>query len=276
MKILLTGANGFIGHHIKKTLEAEHQLITPSHQEIDFNTATNPEDWMPLLNGVDVVINSVGIIAEVKGQSFSHLHQDAPIALFKACEQSSVKRVIQISALGADENAFTPYQATKYAAEKALKKHDLKSFVLRPSLVYGEGAASFKMFKFLASLPIMTLPDGGKQKVQPVHVSDLVATVKQCLIASDSQTIDVVGPQAMTLVDYIQAIRSSLGKKKRALVIPIPMKLIMLSAQLGRFIIPMMHPDNMRMLQHGNTADMTPLVNFIGRKPLTVEATLNQ
>ena len=270
MKILLTGANGFIGHHIKQAFEEEHELITPSHQEADFNTAIKIEDWLPLLKDVDVVINSVGIIAEIKGQSFTRLHSDTPIALFQACAKSDVKRVIQISALGADENAFTPYQTSKLAADNVLKDLSLLSFILRPSLVYGEGGTSLAMFKRLAIFPILSLPDGGKQEIQPVHVSDLVTTIKQCLLAENSQIIDVVGPHAITLAEYIQAIRNSKGKPK-AKIISIPMKLVMLSAQLGRYLIPMMHPDNLRMLQQGNTADVAPLIAFIGKPPLAVD-----
>jgi len=273
MKILLTGASGFIGHHIKQALQAEHELVTPSHQDADFNTTINVEDWLPLLKDIDVVIKSVGIIVETKNQTFSRLHSDAPIALFQACEQSGIKRVIQISALGADENAFAPYQTSKFAADNVLRDLALLSFILRPSLVYGEGGTSLAMFKWLALSPVIPLPDGGKQLIQPVHVSDIVATVKQCLQADDGQTIDVVGPQAMTLAEYIQAIRVSMGKAK-ARIIPIPIQLIIPVAQLGHYLIPIMHPDNMRMLQQGNTSDVSPLIAFIGRPPVPVEDAL--
>ncbi len=69
----------------------------------------NTRDWLALLQNIEVVIKCVGIIAESKGQSFQILHVQVPIALFKAAEQAGVKKIIQISALGADETAQSAY-----------------------------------------------------------------------------------------------------------------------------------------------------------------------
>ncbi len=273
MKILITGANGFIGQHIKNALEADHQLITPTHQQADFSTAIPAEDWKYLLEGVDVAINCVGIIVERKNQKFSDIHTTSPIALFQACLKSNVTRIIQISALGADGRAFAPYHVSKFAADNVLRELGILSLILRPSLVYGEGGASFKLFKRLASLSVLLLPCGGKQQIQPVHISDLVATVKQSLFAEKSQTIDVVGPHSMSLAEYIQKLRSSMGKGV-AKVIPIPFQVAMTSSSVLHYLIHILHPDNLRMLQRGNTADVAPLVAFNGKSPITVEEAL--
>ena len=280
MKILLTGASGFIGCHIKHALNKceDYELITPSHCDADYTINITTEDWLSLLEGIDVVINSVGIITETKQQSFSNLHSKAPIALFQACEQMGVKRVIQISALGVDEHAFTSYQTSKLEADNILRGLSLTAFILRPSLVYGQGGASLAMFERLASLPVIALPDAGNQWVQPVYISDLVATVEQCLQTDPypskaCRTIDVVGPTAMTLAEYILAIRASLQKpaKYKARVIAIPSSFVLFVAQLVHHFIPIMHPDNLRMLQQGNTADVDPLITLLGRSPLAVE-----
>jgi hypothetical protein len=58
------------------------------------------------------------------------------------------------------------------------------------------------------------------------------------------------------------------------MTIAIPWSLIMLSAQLGHKIIPVLHPDNMRMLAKGNTADVTGLQQFLGRMPLALGESL--
>jgi uncharacterized protein YbjT (DUF2867 family) len=195
MKILLTGASGFIGGHILRALQAAGHEVVPitRHHGVDFTQMLTPEAWLPHLNGVDVVINSVGIIAETRGQTFAAVHHHAPAALFRACVMTGVLRVVQISALGADAHAFTPYQLSKQAADEVLRKLPLEWFVLRPSLVYGTGGASMALFQRMAM------------------------------------------------------------------------------AQIMRFLIPILHPDNLRMLQHGNTADVQPLAAFLGRMPLRVE-----
>lgn len=273
MNILLTGASGFIGGHIAKALQAAGHQVKPISrtQGIDFNTMLTPDVWLPHLQEIDAVINSVGIIAETAGQSFENLHYRAPAALFQASAKVEVKRVIQISALGADEKAFAPYQLSKKAADDVLRGLALDWFILRPSLVYGEGGKSSAMFKLMASLPIIPLVGDGKQRIQPVHVSDVVATVMQALSATPTQrTLDVVGAYPLSFIDWLQTMRQHNGKKN-ALTLPIPFSLILNSAKLMRYLVPMMHPDNLRMLQNGNAAPVEPLAEFLGRMPLSVE-----
>lgn len=275
MKILLTGASGFIGGYILQALEqAGHTVIPVSrHHGFDFRQMLMPEDWLIRLQGVDAVINSVGIIAETRGQTFEALHHRAPAALFRACVMAGVPRVVQISALGADEQAFTPYQLSKKAADDVLRELPLEWFVLRPSLVYGKGGKSSALFRFMARLPVIPLVGDGKQRIQPVHVSDVVATVLQCLqAASARRTLDVVGAYSLTFVEWLQTMRLEAGEKP-APTLPIPFSLIMATAHVGRFLVPMLHPDNLRMLQRGNTADVQPLAAFLGRMPLSVEET---
>ncbi|HFD33377.1 MAG TPA: SDR family NAD(P)-dependent oxidoreductase, partial [Gammaproteobacteria bacterium] len=153
MKILITGATGFIGSHITdELLEKNHDVTVCGRNElsaknrwpkanfisVDFVKDNNVSSWLERLEGIDVVINAVGIIRESGQQTFHSLHTETPVALFKACEEKGVKRVIQVSALGADKNAFVPYQISKKLADDALRKLSLDWFILRPSLVYGE------------------------------------------------------------------------------------------------------------------------------------------
>lgn len=269
MKILLTGASGFIGRHIGSVLTAAgHEVVAGSRSAgMDFNQLTRPADWQAYLQGVDVVINSVGIITERPGQSFSTLHYQAPVALFRACVEVGVKRVIHISALGADERAITPYQFTKKAADDVLRSLPLDWFVLRPSLVYGEGGKSAALFHRMASLPVIPVIAQGEQLIQPVHIDDLVETVMKCAITEQAGlTIDVVGPKAMTFAAWLQQLRLKSGKAVTT-TLSMPFRVAMFVAPLLRYVMPLLSIDNLRMLEQGNTADVQPLVDFLGRMP---------
>ncbi|WML89332.1 NAD-dependent epimerase/dehydratase family protein [Thiothrix lacustris] len=273
MNILLTGASGFIGGHIRRALENAGHTVTPATRQhgFDFSQMLAAADWLPHLQGVDAVINSVGIIAETRGQTFATLHHHAPTALFRACVMAGTPRVVQISALGADEQAFTPYQLSKKAADDVLRALPLAWFVLRPSLVYGEGGASMAMFQRMARLPVISLVGDGQYRVQPVHVSDVVATVLQALQATPAhRTLDVVGAYPLAFVDWLQTLRLEQGKKN-AVTLPVPFALMMAIAHWGRFVMPLLHPDNLRILQRGNVANVQPLAAFLGRMPLSVE-----
>lgn len=276
MNILLTGANGFIGRNIAAALAAAGHRVTPVSRSYgtDFSRMQATADWLPHLNGIDAVINSAGIIGESGSQRFEPLHTLAPIALFRACHQAGVRRVLQISALGADETAFSAYHLTKRAADDVLRSLDLDWFVLRPSLIYGRGGKSADLFMRLAALPLIPVIGDGLQKLQPVHISDVVATVMRSLTSSESrQTLDIVGIETITFAEWLQLKRQALGLS-RARMLHVPLRLAMVLAHLGRHFNPIMQPENLRMLQTGYRADVQPLAKFLGRMPLSFEPRL--
>jgi len=186
--------------------------------------------------------------------------------LFKACEEKGVKRVIQISALGADEHAFVSYQQSKKIADDVLRNLSLDWFVLRPSLIYGEEGTSTRFFNFLASFPLLPLIDSGKQLIQPVHVDDLVDVVLACLSSVNTQqTIDVVGPEFFTFAEWLQRLRIKKGKGK-LYIVPIPYMLMKKMSHILKHIIPLLTQDNLKMLQQGNVASSDGMNKLLGRK----------
>lgn len=276
MNVLLAGSSGFLGRNIAATLIVAGHQVTPLSRSlgVDFARMQAPRDWMPYLSGMDAVINSVGIIGETGAQRFEPLHTLAPIALFRACQQTGVRRVIQISALGADESAFSSYHLSKRAADDALRSLDLDWFVLRPSLVYGRGGKSASLFMRLAKMPLIPVVGDGQQKLQPVHISDVVSTVMQSLVSTKTrQTLDIVGSETITFEEWLQWMRSAQGLP-RARVIHVPFNFAMVLACLAGRFNPMLQPENLRMLKTGYWAEVKPLEQFLGRMPLTVKPDL--
>src|SRR3954465_9765278 len=111
MVILIAGGTGFIGRRLVAAMRAAgHRVIVASRHAgnnadtipADFARDLDPRTWVPRLAGVDVVINAVGILRERGEQTFESIHTRAAQALFSASETAGVRKVIQISALGAD------------------------------------------------------------------------------------------------------------------------------------------------------------------------------
>src|SRR5512138_2259913 len=149
-RILIIGANGFIGQTLLNHLQAAGHHVTacvrhaerfrrahPSLPviEADYTTLGESAQWLPLLQGFDVVINAVGIIRERGANTFAQIHTRGPIALFDAAITAGVKQIIQISALGSDATAQTPFHLTKRAADDHLAAMACEWLILRPSLV---------------------------------------------------------------------------------------------------------------------------------------------
>lgn len=291
MNILITGASGFIGSHVTEALiNAGHDVTvcvrnTKSAQQrwpnahtitTDFCKDHDISEWLPRLDGIDVVVNAVGIIRETRSQTFAALHTAAPCALFKACEKAGVKSVIQISALGADETAFSQYHLSKRAADECLMTLNLHWSILMPSIVYGPGAKSMAFFRALASLPWTPIVDKGDQPVQPIHINDLTQAVLQIINQKNREQlrIELVGPKAITIKDIYSHLRHWLGLGK-ARFISLPYQLTLVAGRVGGFLgNTLMTKESMQMLRKGNVADVTPFVKQFGFQPISFEQAL--
>ena len=270
MNILLTGASGFIGRHAQARLSAQgHRVIALSrHHGGDFRQMTRPADWHPWLTGIDAVINCVGILGESRGQRFEILHHRAPLALFQACAGQGIRRVIQISALGADASAFSAYHLSKRAADTALQALDVDWLVLRPSLIYGPGGGSAEILLRLARLPRLPVIGDGEQMLQPVHISDVCAAIEHALHSRASrQSIDIVGEDRVSFADWLRRLRAAQGLPPAALL-KIPPRLALLAARAAGQLHPLCQPDTLRMLLRGYRADPAPCRHWLGRELL--------
>jgi len=278
MNILLTGASGFLGRNIAARLRAAGHQVRPvcRSQGVDFAHMLEPADWLPLLAGVDAVVNCVGIIGETATQRFQALHTTAPQALFRACVSAGVRRVVQVSALGADAQAFSAYHRSKLAADDCLRSLALDWFVLRPALIYGHGGTSAQLFMSLARLPLLPVIGSGEQAVQPVHIRDVVDGVLACLVTTQTrQTLDIVGAETLTFKQWLHSLRAAQDLTPCP-TLRIPLRLALAVAWLGHHFSPLLQPDNLRMLQAGYQGDEHAFSTLLGRRPLAFAPELLQ
>ena len=210
INVLLAGATGFIGSrlHCAAARDRHHEVLCAAGarpadvlhmglQSVDF-AQTHRWPTGGRCSPVDVVVNAVGILRERGPATFDALHVRAPAALFEACAEEGVKRVVQVSALGADAAAATAYHLSKREADERLLALPANGIVVQPSLIYGPGGTSAALFTMLASLPVIPLPGGGDQRTQPIHIDDAV----EAMVRSSrwqgpaARRVALVGPRA--------------------------------------------------------------------------------
>jgi uncharacterized protein YbjT (DUF2867 family) len=256
LKILVLGAGGFIGGHVAAALrDAGHEVVAG---KVDFRAALRPDDWRLALRGIHAVVNAVGIIRERGARRFETLHHAAPRALFDACAAADVRRVVQISALGADEAARSRFHRTKRAADEHLAALELDWTVVQPSLVFGAEGKSARLFALLAALPLTPLPGAGAQQVQPIHVEDLADLVVQLVKRPTKGRVEAVGSRAVTVREWLGILRAQMDLGAPRFV------------EVPRWAIPV-ERETLDMLERGNTGSFALISEILGRAPRAPE-----
>src|SRR5690606_73826 len=130
--------------------------------------------WSAALAGVDAVVNCAGVLQAGARQAPEAVHHRGIAALFEACVDAGVRRVVHLSAIGVDRGARSPFSATKLAGDRALAALDLDWVILRPSVVLGPGAAGAgALVRGLAVLPVLPLMPG-MGRLQVVQEDEVV------------------------------------------------------------------------------------------------------
>lgn len=279
MKILICGASGFVGRHLTKTMQkARHEVVRgvrkpslPTDIAVDFSKDTDKAVWLPRLKGLDAVVNVVGVLRDTPEQPMLKLHEQTPLALFAACQEAGVKRIVQGSALGGNQGIETAYFQTRRKAEAFVSSlpSPMRWLITRPSVIYGEDGASAKMFRLQASLPVHMLAAGGTQRLQPVHIDDICEAVARWLADpnAQSQIVACVGAEATDMRGMLDSYRQQQGNGN-ALHISMPYYLVKLAAKIGDFIpASPLASDTLTMLMAGNTADAAEFTKLLGRAP---------
>ena len=289
MKVLVCGAHGCVGQAVVQALRARgHQVMAgvrgaATHGSggadwpLDFMLPVSPDVWRQRLRAaqVDAVVNCVGILMERGGQSFERVHAAGPIELFQGASQAGVRRVVQVSALGAAEGA-SAYLTSKRRADEALLALPVQATVLRPSLLLGPHCASTALFATLASLPVIGLPAGGRQLLQPLHVLELAEIVARCLERREPVrgVLELGGAKPVSYRDMLAEYRRALGLNG-AWWLPMPMTALRLGAWAAQALPQqVLCPQTVSMLDQGSVPEHNAAARVLGREPTDLTASL--
>ena len=252
MRILVIGANGFIGSAVVAALhKAGHKTrcVVRNAAELDrrfpgidavsldltSQDALEEEHWRKLLESIDAVVNVAGVLQPLKPKVAWNVHCHAPEALYRACEDVGARRVIHISATGVTETNNT-YSRSKLAGEETLKKKDLDWTILRPVLVIGDGSyGGTSMIRALAVNPIFTPVIGdGSIPLGIIHKNELAAGIVKLLDTNSGikTTLEPSCSNEMPMSDVVRSYRSWFGLPKRP-ILKIPLWIAGLLGKLG-------------------------------------------
>lgn len=212
---------------------ARHLLPLPGVEVIEANVHDDValNRLLGVLGEDGTVINLAGILQDRRGQPygsrFAQVHVALPRRLVAACARHGVRRLLHMSALGAESAGPSMYLRSKGDGEAAVTMSLLDWTVFRPSVVFGPGDRFLNLFARMQRwMPIIPLARANA-RFQPIAVDDVAQAIVNAFGNPDTmhQCYDLGGPQAYTLAELVRLAGHAAGHARP--VLP-------LSPRLGR------------------------------------------
>lgn len=232
MKILVTGASGFLGKNLIRELSKEHSIrclvrkktskkdisfLRKHNTELIYGDITNIVSIKDVTKNIDIIFH---LASKLMGKSYNKniynkVNVEGTSNLINDSKKSNVKKFIFISTAGvygsvikANENSpISPtniYEKTKAKAEKMVINSSLDYIILRPGIIFGpEDKRIIKMFK-IANKGVFPLIGKGDNILQLLFVKDFVLIVVNILkLKLKNQIINVAGNEEISLKDFV-------------------------------------------------------------------------
>jgi uncharacterized protein YbjT (DUF2867 family) len=255
MKILVTGANGYIGQRlIRELLMDEHEIYALVRQDTRFQyekfSKKHPQANLHIINADLLDPNSLAVIPQdldlafylvhsMSGkttQDFEDMEKSCALNFVNSIKNSSIKQVIYLGGI-ANSKKLSKHLRSRVQVEEILKNQNFALTVLRAAIIIGSGSASFEIIRDLTEkLPVMLAPKWLKTKCQPIAIRNVIQYLQGVMLKEESfnQTFDIGGPEALTYTEILYSYARVRNLKR--LIIPVPLFSPRLSSHWLSFI----------------------------------------
>lgn len=243
--VTIFGGSGFVGRYIARRLAKEGWRVRVAVRRPNEAMFVKPYGVVgqvepvlcnirddasvaSVLSGADEVVNCVGILAKDGKNTFQSVQADGAARVARIAAEQGLARMVQISAIGADEGSPSDYARTKAAGEAAVLEHMPGAMILRPSIVFGPEDQFFNRFANLSRLgPILPVV-GANTRFQPVYVDDVAqAAVMGVLGTAPGGVYELGGPEVRTFRALMQEMLGVIRRRKLIVNIPFPVASLM-------------------------------------------------
>lgn len=235
-KILLTGASGYIGGHLKDQLKIHHDIIATSrntsNKENEENVTWKAADLFDLdeitevMEGVDTAIYLVhSMMPNAKLTQANFEDMDALLAdnFARAAKKQGVRHIVFMSGLIPNEDKLSAHLRSRLECEKILGSYGIPVSTLRAGLIIGAKGSSYPILKRLVErLPGMVLPSWAYNMIAPVSINDVINKLALLVerTPQHNESFDIIGPEIMNYKELIQ--RTAVVLNKRLPIVDLP------------------------------------------------------
>lgn len=236
-KVLLTGATGYIGGHLKAKLKEKYEVIAVSRNIDNKPQETNVtwraadmfdlEETEKVMQDVDTAVYLVhSMMPNAKLTQANFEDMDALLAdnFAKAAKANGVKHIVFMSGLIPDAEELSPHLRSRLECERILGSYGIPVSTLRAGLIIGSQGSSYPILKKLVErLPMLLLPSWAYNTTLPVAIEDVINGLEHMVDRNPNQneSIDIGGPEHMTYKDLFSHTAHVLDKNLPMFDVPI-------------------------------------------------------
>lgn len=236
MKILLTGASGYIGSHLLPgLLEAGHHVYVLVRHDKNLPIPQNrmsqvtflkgdllDRSTLPILNDLDAAYYFVHSMAD-DPKHFGELEEKACYNFLSFIEKTGIRQIIYLSGLSQGA-VLSEHFRSRLHIEELLKKSKVNTTILRSSIIIGKESTSFKIICDLVDkLPVMIAPRWLNTRCQPIAISDVIYYLLSLLNQPQAfnKTFEIGGPDVVTFKEMLLVYAKLKGLRRWILTIPL-------------------------------------------------------
>jgi uncharacterized protein YbjT (DUF2867 family) len=237
MKILLTGANGYIGRRLlpvlvmaghqviclvrdKRRIEVEETIANSiSYLEADLLNDKDLEAMPPDIDAAYYLVHSLGSSSD----KFQQLEESTASNFVEAVDKTSCQHIVYLSGISNDTTLSNHLKSRK-KVESILASAEANLTVLRAAIIIGSGGVSFEIIRDLVEkLPVMVAPKWLKTKCQPIAIRNVIYYLSNTLLkeATFGKVFDIGGPDILTYKEMLLQFAEIRGLKRTIITLPV-------------------------------------------------------
>jgi len=260
---------------------AQHLLLLPRVEVVELGLADNAalDDAIGSLGTDGIVVNLVGVLhgarSDPYGAEFASAHVEMVRQIVASCLSTGIRRLLHMSALGADSQGPSMYVRSKGDGERIVRGSDLDWTIFRPSVVFGPDDHFLNLFAHMQEMtPVVPLACA-QARFQPIYVQDVVQGIVNAMVtpATIGHGYDLGGPTVYTLEELVRFAGRASGHPRPVIALPDALARVQAAVMEHLPGEPMLSRDNLDSMQLDNVLER-PIAGELHLQPASLESVM--